>query len=60
MNPWQKLGDPDMPIYRRTLDPKAMFGVERVDVTETEEGTLIIAIWTKEGTISMNLHRDDR
>ena len=60
MTAWQKLGDPDRPIYRRMLDPKAMFGVKRIDVTYSDEGTLIITVETEEGTMAVDLHMDDR
>jgi hypothetical protein len=60
MTAWQKLGDPDMPTYRRTLDPKAMYGVKRIDVTHSVEGTLIISVETEEGTMSTDLHEEDR
>ena len=60
MTAWKKVGDPDRPIYRRTLDPKAMYGVKRIDVTYSDEGTLIITVETEDGTMSTDLHRDDR
>ena len=60
MTAWQKLGDPDRPMYRRTLDPKAMYGVKRIDVTHSDEGTLIITVETMEGTMSTMLGKDDR
>ncbi len=60
MTAWQKLGDPDRPMYRRTLDPKAMYGVKRIDVTHSDGGTLIITVETMEGTMAADLHPEDR
>ncbi len=60
MTAWQKLGHISKPIYRRTLDPKAMYGVKRIDVTYSDEGTLIISVETEEGTMSTMLGKDDR
>lgn len=63
MNAWQKLGESGEPggfIFRRHLDPKAMYGVKRIDVTYSDKGTLIITVETEEGTMAVNLHRDDR
>lgn len=60
MTAWQKLGDPDKPIYRRTLDPTKMAGVKRIDVTYSTKGTLIITVETTEGTMATDLHEEDR
>ena len=60
MTAWQKLGERGNQTYRRHLDPSAMFGVKRIDVTYLESGTISITIETEEGTMAVNLHRDDR
>ncbi len=60
MTAWKKLGDPDRPIYRRTLDPAKMFGVKRIDVTYSTKGTLIITVETEEGVMATDLHEEDR
>lgn len=59
MTAWQKLGHISKPTYRRILDPKAMYGVKHIDVTHSDEGTLIITVETEEGTMTTALHRDD-
>lgn len=60
MTKWKKIGDPDRPIYRTLQDPKAMHGVKRIDVTYLESGTMVITVETEEGTMAVNLPRDDR
>ena len=60
MNPWQKLGGIGQPTYHRELDPKAMFGVKSIDVTFSDEGTLIISVETEEGRMATDLHTIDR
>ena len=60
MTAWKKVGDPDRPIYRRTLDPKAMYGVKRIDLSYLKSGTIIITVETEEGTMAVDLHPEDR
>lgn len=63
MTAWQKLGERGGPngfIFRRHLDPKAMFGVKRIDVGFLDGGTISITIETEEGTMATNLHPEDR
>lgn len=60
MTAWQKIGDIGQPTYRRELDSKTMYGVKRIDVTYSEEGTLIISVETEEGRMTTALHEDER
>ena len=60
MTTWQKLGDPERPIYRTLQDPKVMFGVKRIDVSPRENGTIIVMVETEEGMMAVDLHMDDR
>ena len=60
MTAWQKLGHISKPTYRRILDPKAMYGVKRIDVTHSDGGTLIITVATLEGAMAVDLHPEDR
>jgi hypothetical protein len=60
MTAWQRIGEIGQPTYRRELDPTAMHGVKRIDVTFSDEGTLIISVETEEGRVTTALHEDER
>ena len=60
MTAWQKLGHISKPTYRRILDPKAMYGVKRIDLSYLKSGTIIITVETEEGAMAVDLHPEDR